>query len=249
MAGEKPDNRPARDDEAEADGGPKLKRANPLWELRLVIAACVVGGMLLAIGLWGEIAVAESRAHAEQTSDVDVLIEDVLSENPDVRRLARDRLARIGPSVVRRLMDRALTMTAANDRLALRMQTGAAIVLDTMLIKNAASSADLGRELNAGDFNALVSWTVNRDSSLRDPAVRVVANAADVAALRSLMHAVEHEIDAAIIYNTAWILQRSAQRLRSNASVLAEIKQLARTLRPRASNANTTRLLDQIEAM
>jgi len=436
MAGDKPDNLPARGDD-EADGGPKLKRANPLWELRLIIAACVVGGVLLAIGLWGEIAVtldgimsttfivsglalifgafgsqatvrykgwvvagvaataliflfaidylrsdsyvivqlrspkevtttisagnaiikgtvqngpllrtrfivfyrelgdsnpefvaewpkandrsenptvliclarerlirwfgrgdeldwqlhttgpldvnteirddksdligssrecgsgaesppstvrapdlAESRAHAEQASDVDTLIEDLLSENPDVRRLARDRLAGIGPNVIRRLMDRALGMAAANERLALRMQTGVAIVLDTMLIKNAASSADVGRQLNASDFNALVTWTVNRDLSLRDPAVRVVANTADIAALRSLMRAVEHEIDAAIIYNTAWILRRSAQRLRSNASVLAEIKQLARTLRPRASNANTTQLLDQIEAM
>jgi len=434
MAGDKPDNRPARGDD-EADGGPKLKRANPLWELRLIIAACVVGGVLLAIGLWGEIAVtldgimsttfivsglalifgafgsqatvrykgwvvagvaataliflfaidylrsdsyvvvqlrspkevttmisagnaiikgtvqngpllrtrfivfyrelgdsnpefvaqwpktddrsedpavsiclarerlirwfgrgdeldwqlhttgpldvnteirddksnligsrrecgngsptpvarapdlAESPAHAEQASDDDALIEDLLSENPDVRRLARDRLARRGPPVIRPLMKRALSMTAANDRLALRMQTGAAIVLDTMLTKQAASSADVGRQLNAGDFDALVTWTVNRDLSLRDPSVRVVANAADIAALRSLMRAVEHETDAAIIYNTAWILQRSAQRLRSNASALADIKQLARTLRPRASNANTTQLLDQIEAM
>src|SRR5262249_56102427 len=56
MAGDKPDNLPARGDD-EADSGPKLKRANPLWELRLIIAACMVGGVLLAIGLWGEIAV------------------------------------------------------------------------------------------------------------------------------------------------------------------------------------------------
>src|SRR5262249_40144949 len=43
---------------------------------------------------------AESPAHAEQAPDHDALIEDLLSENPDVRRLARDRLASIGSSVI-----------------------------------------------------------------------------------------------------------------------------------------------------
>src|SRR5262249_7930445 len=56
MAGDEPDKGPARGGDDEADGGPKLERANPL-ELWLIIAACVVGGALLAIGLWGEIAV------------------------------------------------------------------------------------------------------------------------------------------------------------------------------------------------
>src|SRR5262245_52555364 len=35
----------------------QLKRVNPVWELRLIVAACVVGAALVIIGLWGEIAV------------------------------------------------------------------------------------------------------------------------------------------------------------------------------------------------
>jgi hypothetical protein len=189
-------------------------------------------------------------AHAEPTAPAD-LINDLLSDNPDVRRLARDRLAAQGPSVIRPLMDRAIAMTASNDRLAFRMQVGAAVVIDTMLSNKGRQvpPATVSRQLNARDFGALVSWTLNNDLSLRDPAVRVVANTADVAALHQLMQAIENQTDATIIFNTAWILRQSAQRLRSNAPVLAEIKQLARQLRPRARTANTTSLLDQIEAM
>jgi hypothetical protein len=192
-----------------------------------------------------------SSAHAEAAADIDRLIEDLLSDNTDVRRLARDRLAARGASVIRPLMNRAVAMTESNDRLAFRMQVGAAVVIDTMLSSKGRQvpPATVSQELNARDFAALVSWTLNNDLSLRDPAVRIVANTADIAALRLLMQAIGNQTDANVVFNTAWILLQSAQRLRSNASVLAEIKQFARQLRPRAHNDNTTRLLNQIEAL
>jgi hypothetical protein len=192
-----------------------------------------------------------SSAHAETAPDINRLIEDLLSDNTDVRRLARDRLAAQGPSVIRRLMERAVAMTESNDRLAFRMQVGAAVVIDTMLSSKGRQvpPATVSHELNPRDFAALVNWTLNNDLSLRDPAVRIVANTADIAALRLLMQAIGNQTDANVVFNTAWILLQSAQRLRSNASVLAEIKQFARQLRPRAHNDNTTRLLNQIEAL
>jgi hypothetical protein len=190
-------------------------------------------------------------ALAQGAPRTDALIQDLLSDTAEVRRLARDQLAEIGPSTIRPLMDRAIAMTAANDRLAVRMQIGAAVVIDTMLSVGTKkySPADVRRQLRPADYNAIIQWTLNRDQSLLGPSLRILANTADLAVLRALMEAVDDQTNENIIYNTAWILRQSAQRFRNDPSTLSAIKQLARTLRPRARGEKTLSFLNQIDAM
>jgi hypothetical protein len=190
-----------------------------------------------------------ASAHAQPAADDEILIEDLLNENPDVRRLARSQLANLGPRVIRPLMDRAINMSASNDRLAFRMQVGAAVAIDTMFSRKVAPS-EVAQQLRTGDFTALVKWTLNNDRSLRGPALRIFANTANVPALQELMRAIERETDEDVIYNTAWILRQSAQRYRADRTRLADIKQLARHLRSRAAGLEKTiSFLDQIEAI
>jgi hypothetical protein len=195
-----------------------------------------------------------SSAHAEVEPDINSLLNDLLSDDADVRRLARDQLADLGARAIRPMMDKAISMTASRDRLAFRMQLGTAVAIDTMLNKKGRtiSPRDVAQHLNANDFAALVNWTLNDDRSLRGPALRIFASTADVPALRQLMQSIERENDEDIIYNTAWILRQSAQRYRgqSDRTRLEEIKQLARSLRPRAARLEkTTDFLKQIEDM
>ena len=201
----------------------------------------LVGSRLFAI----------TSAHAQGAAEIEPLIQDLLSDNTDVRRLARDQLADIGPSAIRPLMDRAIKMTASNDRLTFRMQVGAAVAIDRMISKEAKAgpTAAVRQQLNTADFNAIIQWTLNRDQSLLGPALRILASTADLPTLQLLMKTIENQSDENIIYNTAWILRQSAQRHRSDPSTLSSIKQLAKTLRPRSPGEKTTNFLNQTEAM
>lgn len=192
-----------------------------------------------------------TSANAQSAPEVQALVQDLLSDNTDVRRLARESLANIGPPAIRPLMDRAEAMTATNDRLAFRAQIGAATAIDNMLSKGSkiAPPLEVSRQLNAADFEALIQWTFNRDQSLLGPTLRILANTADATALRSLMKAIERTSDENIIYNTAWILRQSAARYRSDSQTLAEIKRLSNSLRSRASGEKTTNFLNQTDAM
>jgi hypothetical protein len=192
-----------------------------------------------------------STAHAQGSPDIESLIQDLLSDNTDVRRLARDRLADLGTSVIRPLMDRAIKMTSLNDRLAFRMQVGAAVAIDNMISKGGrtVSPMEVRRELRDADFNAIIQWTLNRDQSLLGPALRILAATADLPTLQALMKVIENQKDENIIYNTAWILRQSAQRYRADPSTLAAIKQFARDLRPRSPGEKTINFLNQTEAM
>lgn len=197
---------------------------------------------------WPEIGI--TAAHAQSVAAINSMIEDLLSDNTDVRRLTRDQLANVGPAAVRPLMDTAIRMVAARNRLAFRMQVGAAVAIDRMIARDPRRMGPAVRaQLTSAHDDALIQWSLNRDQSLLGPTLRILAATADLPTLNKLVRVVSRVNDENILYNTAWVLRQSAQRYRADASTLAGIKALAQSFRTRSPGGKTNNLLNQVEAM
>jgi HEAT repeat protein len=90
------------------------------------------------------------------------LIEDLQADDASVRRLARDRLAAIGPAAVPALM-----AALADAPEAYRLRLGVAYALNAMLRARPEAASEVARQLTDADIDRLVAAVGDPDKTVR----------------------------------------------------------------------------------
>lgn len=156
--------------------------------------------------------------------DVPRLITELKSDNPIVRRNARDELITVGPEGVKPMMT-ALRQSSGD----YRVKLGVVFALNGMLREAAARNRMVARELTDDDIKLLVNAASDDDKTVRLQATEFLFKLKDPRVVEPSLQAVRDRRNPDGVYNAVLILKsvygdlENAEQQRVRAALLANI--------------------------
>ena len=174
------------------------------------------------------------------TASLDQMINDLLTDNVDVRRLTRERLAEFDPEIIPTLM-RAVKKNPQN----YRMNVGVATVISGMLHRGKPARS-VAAQLTPEDLKIIEQWVLTGDSALRSPSAGILALTSDIDTLKKMTTDTSNSGDPEALYYASWVLSNRYRRFLGDQQSMSEIKGMVAELRNRALGTDALILLNKV---